>query len=562
MGSAKRLLRATGTYDVALRLYRAARRRTLPKPVEIRVDPVPAMQPFPKDVRLVFAVGAIPRQYAGRTASIFAKTKMFYEVAGVRSQILTMNYSGELDDVTRVARDRGALSEGVEVINLHEFFGQQSGPASDPITYPVEEPGMSSIRDRDQEVYRFFEGGIYRLYKRYDYAGRLIVRDHFNENRARTRRDEFYQNGSPRRVTFYDLHHNLPRQEVYYRADGTPYLTRWLVLEGQPLAPRVERLTLFDMEGKPNHVAYSDIGLVHAYLDRVVGDDRVILSVESRRADPETLSYERPNVKQVYVLHNPHIAAPFVDPKKVRPAYRPLLDNADKVGSVVFLTNAQRADAEARYGRRSNFQVIPHAVPKPTIDPSVTRDPRLVVMLARLDQQKRIPHAIKAFAKVLQRVPDARLDIYGRGPDQAALKKLIAELGVADSVRLRGYTTNPSEVYQTAAMSLLTSSYEGFGLVILESLGHGCPVVSYDLKYGPADLITDGENGFLVPDGNTTELAQRVISVLTAPGLQARLSRNAPDALKGFTPETFVARWSHLFNRLDNAGWPATGSES
>lgn len=551
--TAVELLKKTGTLGYA----RKVRARLTSSPaahIQPRHDPTPTMQPFP-EARYLFAVGAIPRLYAGRTASIFAKTKLFYELAGVESEILTMNYSGELDDITQAARERGALSEGVSVVNLHDYFSQQTEFHGQPITYAIEEPGMDAIRDPDQDVYRYFENGVYRLYKRFDGTGRLIIRDYFNDNRGRTRRDEFYPSGIIRRSTFFDLHHNKPRQEVYYRADGSPYMNKWLVLEGDPLTPRVERITLFDPDGRPSEVLTSPIELIHSYLDRVIGDDHVFLSVESRRADPEMLTYGRPNVKQLYVLHNPHIAPPFDNPKRIRPSYKQLLDNSRTVGSVVFLTDAQRADAEAKYRRRANFAVIPHAARPVTLDPSISRDPNLVVMLARLDPQKRLADAIHAFGQVVRQIPQARLEIYGHGPDRASLEELIRRLRLEDSVALRGYTNNPGLVYQRAAMSLLTSAFEGFGLVILESLSYGCPVISYDLKYGPSDIISDGVNGFLVANGDVDALARKVVGVLREPALRQRLSATAPSAVEGFSPEAFVARWSAEFNRLDAQGW-------
>lgn len=512
------------------------------------------MQPFP-EARYLFAVGAIPRLYAGRTASIFAKTKLFYELAGVKSEILTMNYSGELDDVIEAARERGALSEGVSVINLHDYFSQQTEFHGQPITYAVEEPGIDAIRDPDQDVYRYFENGVYRLYKRFDSTGRLIVRDYFNDNRGRTRRDEFYPSGVIRRSTYFDLHHNKPRQEVYFRADGSPYMNKWLVLEGDPPTSRVERITLFDPEGRPSEVLTSPIDLIHSYLDRLIGDDHVFLTVESRRADSEVLTYQRPNVKQLYVLHNPHIAPPFDNPKRIRPSYKELLENSRNVGSVVFLTDAQRADAEAKYRRRENFAVIPHAAGRVSLDPSISRDPNLVVMMARLDPQKRLADAIHAFGQVIKQIPEARLEIYGQGPERANLEALIRRLRLEGSITLCGYTNNPGSVYQTGALSLLTSAFEGFGLVVLESLSHGCPVISYDLKYGPSDIISNGVNGFLVANGDVDALARQVITVLRDAPLRQRLSAAAPSAVEGFSPEVFVARWSAEFNRLDAQGW-------
>jgi poly(glycerol-phosphate) alpha-glucosyltransferase len=89
----------------------------------------------------------------------------------------------------------------------------------------------------------------------------------------------------------------------------------------------------------------------------------------------------------------------------------------------------------------------------------------------------------------------------------------------------------------------------------LESLANGCPVVSYDVKYGPSDIIADGVNGYLVQPGATDELADRVVEVLRDDLLRRRLSERAAVVRKEFSEEAFVARWSELFRDLDAQGW-------
>ncbi len=551
---ARRALAATGLLGLARRI-RA--RRGAARQVAVRraatIEPAPPLQPFPK-ARYVFAVGAIPRRYAGRTASVLAKTKLFAEAAGVSCEILTMNFSSELDDVRHEIEQRGALGAGVRIVNLYDSLWGEAG-ARPPVTHPVDEPGMDAIKDPDGAVYRYYENGVYRLYKRFDYEGRLIVRDWFNENRGRTQRDEFGPDGHIRRTTYYDLHYNKPRQEVYFRPDGTAFMNKWLVVDPADLSTDVERITLFDAAERPTRVLTSHVELIQDYLDRMVGDDHVFLSVESRRTDPEVIDYHRPNVKRIYVLHNPHITPPFTDPRKIRASYRQILDRADDASAIVFLTPAQRADAEVTFGRRPNFVVIPHPVSLPSSDAAAQRDPDLVVMLARLDQQKQVDAAIRAFAEVVRKRPRARLEIYGRGPQEKALRALIASLGLSRSVRLAGYTSDPGAVYRKASVSLLTSSYEGFGLVILEAMAHGCPVVSFDLNYGPGDMIEHGETGFLVPQGDTAALARRTVEVLSDPRLRDRMGAAGIAAAAAFSRDSFLARWSQLFRQLDDEGW-------
>ena len=519
-----------------------------------QLPPVPALEPFPQ-ARYIFAVGAIPRSYAGRTASVLSKTRLFAERAGVTCEILTMNYSSELDDVAHEIDVRGALGEGVQITNLYDSLWSEGEPR-EPIRHDVDEPGMDWIKDVDATVYRYYENGVYRIYRRFDYAGRLIVEDRFNENRGRTQRDEFGPDGHIRRTTYYDLHYNKPRQEVYFRRDGTPFMNKWLVVNPAGLTTDVERITMFDADERPVQVLKSHVDLINSYLDRLIGEDRVFLSVESRRTDPEVIDYRRPNVKRLAVLHNPHLTPPFTDPQKLRESYRQILERSDELDAIVFLTPAQRADAEALLGPRGNFAVIPHPAARPgTTETDQQRDPDLVVMLARLDQQKHLEAAVRSFANVVQARPSARLEVYGRGPEEGALRTLIANLGLEKSVILAGYTTDPAAVYKRASACLLTSRYEGFGLVVLEAMAQGCPVVSFDLNYGPGDMIDDGRTGYLVPQGDERALARRTLQILADPALRDRLGAAALRAVDRYSPDAYLARWSELFNRMEAKGW-------
>ena len=544
----RRLGVAMGRFGLTPRGQRLA---SVSKP--LRIDPLPEPQPFPA-ARYIFAVGAIPRRYAGRTASVLVKAKAFAERAGVPCEILTMNLSAELEDITREIELRGALGAGVKIENLYDHF-MRGALSSEPVIHPVEEAGMGAIKDPDAQVFRYYRNGVYRLYKRFDNEGRLLIRDSFNENRGRTRRDDFGPDGRIRRTTYYDLHYNRPRQEVYFRPDGTAFMNKWLVVNPADMSTSVERVTLFDEEERPSKVLTSHIELIHEYLDRVIGDDHVFLTIESRRTDPEVLGYRRPNVKRISVLHNPHTMPPFTNVRRIRPTYQPVLEHHADADAIVFLTAAQRGDAEAKYGAQANFAVIPHPVQLPAMDVTQPRDPNLVVMLARLDPQKQLDHAIRAFKKTLIGAPTARLEIYGRGPDETSLRELIRTLHLEDSVELKGYTTDPAAVYRRASACLLTSQYEGFGLVLLEAIANGCPVVSYDISYGPADIVEDGVTGYLVPQGDLSAVASALIRIVQDSGLRDRLSASCRASAERFTEDAFLARWAYLFNQLDAQGW-------
>src|SRR5699024_1634031 len=95
-----------------------------------------------------------------------------------------------------------------------------------------------------------------------------------------------------------------------------------------------------------------------------------------------------------------------------------------------------------------------------------------------------------------------------------------------------------------------TSRYEGYPLATLESMSHGCPVISYDLKYGPRDQILDGVDGFLVAEGDVRAMADRMVELIRSPQLVAKMSTAARDKAAAHSPEAFVRDWKQVLDTV------------
>ncbi len=139
----------------------------------------------------------------------------------------------------------------------------------------------------------------------------------------------------------------------------------------------------------------------------------------------------------------------------------------------------------------------------------------LVLGVGRLVPQKGWDVAIRAFAQVVKQRP-AQLAIAGVGPDEAALSRLIAELGLADHVHLLGFQAQPLGWMAAADLVLMSSRYEGFGNVLVEALAVGTPVVSTDCNFGPAEILEDGKWGRLAPVDDVDALARAILESLDA----------------------------------------------
>ena len=277
-------------------------------------------------------------------------------------------------------------------------------------------------------------------------------------------------------------------------------------------------------------------GLYRAWLAHVVtqlraeaGDPErpVVIVCESRQLGELLVPFAVPGVRIVHTIHTAHTEPPHTPDAPLNALWARWFGIMDAFDAIVWPTPSQADAVARRFGARDTFAVVPHpAEPVAARVPAAERTPGRVVMLNRLAPGKRVDHAIRAFAGVAAQMPGARLDIYGDGPSRAELEALIGELGLRGRVRLLGHVPEASAELGDAALLLLTTAFEGQGLVVVEALSHGCPVISYDVGYGPHDMLAGG-GGVLVPSGDVGALTAALARVLGDEGLRERLGAEA-----------------------------------
>ena len=163
-----------------------------------------------------------------------------------------------------------------------------------------------------------------------------------------------------------------------------------------------------------------------------------------------------------------------------------------------------------------------------------------ILTVGNLKDVKNHPLLLRAFARLPH--TEARLMLLGQGQNEATLRALAGELGIAHRVIFAGFHTDTSPFYATADLFVLSSDYEGFGNVIVEALALGLPVVSTNCPSGPSEILEDGRYGRLVPVGNAEDLARAINEALGAEHDREALKRRAAD----FAPEIAAKKYLDL----------------
>lgn len=199
----------------------------------------------------------------------------------------------------------------------------------------------------------------------------------------------------------------------------------------------------------------------------------------------------------------------------------------------VVLTEADRRAYPAAL--RGRVEVIPNFT---TLNPGGARSPleaHTVVAVGRKVAVKGFDLLIEAWRRIPGGVGDWRLRIIGGG-NGADLQRLIDRAGLRESVSLLPPTSRIDEEYRRASLFVLSSRFEPFGLVLIEAKSFGLPVVSFDCPYGPREIVRDGTDGRLVPNGDVAALADALHRCLTDGDLRRRYGTAAYD--------DYCARWS------------------
>ena len=222
-----------------------------------------------------------------------------------------------------------------------------------------------------------------------------------------------------------------------------------------------------------------------------------------------------------------------------------LIKHLRKLDRMVVLTE----DAKRDWPELSNVKLIPDPIPF-KVDQVSTLSSKHVVCIGRYAYEKGNDLWLKAWAKVEKQCQDWTLDIYGMG-NQTPYMELIYELGI-DKARchLHGSLMNVKDVYLGSSIFALPSRFEGFGLVIIEAMACGVPVVAFDCENGPRNIISDNQNGILVKPFDVKAYADSLIRLMQDDQLRSRMGNRAYESSKRYYFEDIALQWKGLFDEV------------
>lgn len=202
------------------------------------------------------------------------------------------------------------------------------------------------------------------------------------------------------------------------------------------------------------------------------------------------------------------------------------------------------------WGKLPNITAIPNAALPMPLKSDCTA--KRIIAVGRLDFQKGFDRLIDIWELVKKNTASEgwRLDIFGQGEWREKLNAMIDEKGLSDSASVNAPTADIAREYAGSSILAMTSNYEGFPMVMIEGMSAGLPVVTFDYKCGPRDIITHGADGIIVRDGDLESFAEALLQLMADDERRQKMGRAATAVVDRYSEEREMEQWVSLFKKI------------
>lgn len=472
--------------------------------------------------------------------------------------ILTIESDKDYKIIENELKKKDMLNPRVDIINIYNYYKKKATRRSlikkiiNRTKYytkksVVRELGYKVINEYDTKRQAYYlRYNNYLMHKKWRKGGSLEYIDYFNENGSLKKRVHYIHGLISKEVNFEAKRIS---QNKYYTEDGFCYLI-------ELFNTQFKKNLIFLFNRDNGVMTFNNENEFHKYFITEICnncDDKPYLICDGSGPTPQISNIDPEIAYKVSQLHsNPYIK-PYCFGSPMRKVG--ILDGQlEKVDAFVTLTEKQRKDIIKEFGDHQNTYVIPNFVlNKEKLD--LNKDPNKISMFIRFSPEKNVEDAIKAFELVVNEKKNAILEIFGRVGSVHGehyefnkIQKLITKLQLENNVFLRGFTDDVDTEMTKSIATLLTSKFEGFGMVILESMFNSTPVISYDINYGPSDMIDHKNDGFLVEPNNIEQMAGYIIELLDDTEKAKKMGLIArKKVLKKYTADAVMPKWENLF---------------
>jgi len=226
-------------------------------------------------------------------------------------------------------------------------------------------------------------------------------------------------------------------------------------------------------------------------------------------------------------------------------SYKLMLFGARQFNEFVVLTNGNKFDWKG-----VKATVIPNPNPFEVDFSLEPNKEKTVLAIGSQTFNKGYDRLLKVWDIVHKKHPTWLLKVYGKKNKKLGLESEVDRLQMNNHVVFKNPINDIQVEYNNASIFVLPSRSEGFGMVLIEAMSFGLPCISFDCPHGPADIITEGQDGFLIQNGDIEAFARAILKLIENEELRIHMGGKAKENVQRYKPDTIMALWHNLFNSL------------
>lgn len=222
----------------------------------------------------------------------------------------------------------------------------------------------------------------------------------------------------------------------------------------------------------------------------------------------------------------------------------------NKVDAIVTLTEEDKGYYEKNLSFKCPIKCIYNPVVWKQRVTEYNKKSRMILSIGRLTYQKGFDMLIEAAKIVVEKNKDIKWIILGEGEERKLLEEKVKNYGLNDNIIFVGNVNNVDEYYKDAALFVMSSRFEGLPMTLLETKPYNLPIISFKCKTGPSELIADGVNGYLIEEGNISEMASKISELMNDSERRQEFSGNANIGMDKFEIKNIMRKWCDLLDAL------------
>lgn len=439
-----------------------------------------------------------------------------------------------------------------DYINMYDYFQKSisvlNKESIDYISYWQNECNYKIKYVKNSKDIRVYKSDKFIMYVRFldNHYKQLDYINYFDVNGKKIKR-EFYDVRGFLSCTRILTTNQAVLAEQYYDPNGNITIEKYFNIETN----KIERIIL----NNDNSILFfdSETDLQAYFIESIYQYGDLFFSDKNIHTAP-MFNKVNPNIPVIAVLHSTHVKNIHQHmTSRFKNVYKELFDNLSRYKAIIVSTNSQKIDVTMRINHALPVINIPvgFSIENKTNNHSLEISPLKLISVARYSPEKQLHHQIELIKALKDEFPNIELHLFGFGSENEKLANLIKEYHLEKNVFLRGFLPDLSAEYENAYLNILTSSMEGFSLALLECQSHGIPTISYDIKYGPNELVKDNKNGYLITPNDKNELIKKVKFLLKNPKIQKEFSQQSIVLAQQYSQSNIMEKWDNALQLLD-----------